>query len=496
AGNSIVAATGVVTYAAAWSGTSVITATALGCNGPTTETHTVTTIKEPNATTGNDVVICNGESVTIGATAIAGNSYSWTPITGLSLTTISNPTANPILTTTYTLTETVTATACVNTNSVTVTVNNLPAITEDPTNQMATEDESVSFSVVANGTALTYQWKKGTVGLGNAGNISGATSATLTINPVTSGDAATNYHVVVSGTCAPSITSANASLIVTVEGSVITIEPIEAVSCSGSAAIFSVTAVGSNLTYQWKKGTVDFVDGGNISGATSATFTIDPVTILDMETNYNVVVSMSLVPIDTSVFIALVLNEIPVITSAPVTQTACVGILSTFSVTATGTDLTYQWRKGTVDLIDGGNISGVTTNSLTINPVMDSDGATNYNVVVSGACSPSVTSANVSLEITPDGIDPFVFGTTANLIKVYPNPFTNSINIIINDELLTNMKGAYELAVYDALGSLVKHTTLIEKVTTIETFELKSGFYFYKVTDNEILIQTGKLISK
>jgi hypothetical protein len=41
-GNSIVATTGVVTYAAGWSGTTIITASATGCNGPTTAIHTVT----------------------------------------------------------------------------------------------------------------------------------------------------------------------------------------------------------------------------------------------------------------------------------------------------------------------------------------------------------------------------------------------------------------------------------------------------------------------
>ena len=41
-GNTINATTGAVTYAAGWSGTSTITASAAGCNGPTNSTHTVT----------------------------------------------------------------------------------------------------------------------------------------------------------------------------------------------------------------------------------------------------------------------------------------------------------------------------------------------------------------------------------------------------------------------------------------------------------------------
>jgi len=41
-GNSIVAGTGVVTFVAGWSGTSIVTATATGCNGPTSASHTIT----------------------------------------------------------------------------------------------------------------------------------------------------------------------------------------------------------------------------------------------------------------------------------------------------------------------------------------------------------------------------------------------------------------------------------------------------------------------
>ncbi len=41
-GNSINTSTGAVTYLAGWTGTSTITVTATGCNGPSTATHTVT----------------------------------------------------------------------------------------------------------------------------------------------------------------------------------------------------------------------------------------------------------------------------------------------------------------------------------------------------------------------------------------------------------------------------------------------------------------------
>ena len=90
-----------------------------------------------------------------------------------------------------------------------------------------------------------------------------------------------------------------------------------------------------------------------------------------------------------------------VVTQPAITQTICEGATANFIVSATGTSLTYQWRKGTTDLSDGGNISGATSNTLTINPVAIGDAAANYNVVVSSACAPSTTSDDAKLIVTP-----------------------------------------------------------------------------------------------
>jgi hypothetical protein len=396
----------------------------------------------------------------------------------------------------YNVVITGTCTPPVTSVDVSLTINSAPAITTEPVDQSVNTNESASFTVVATGTALTYQWRKGTVNLVDAGNISGATTATLTINPVTAVDAASDYNVIVSGACTPGDTSANAALTILGEGTVITVEPVESVVCDGSAATFSVTAVGASLSYQWRLGDVNLVDGGNISGATTATMIIDPVSSLDVASDYNVIVSILGVPVDTSDYIALVLNTPPVITGNPVTQTSCAGILSTFTVTAIGSDLTYQWRRGTTNLVDGGNISGATTNTLVINPVTNADEATDYNVVVSGACSPSVTSNYVSLEITDVGIYDLIFGTSKDAIKMYPSPFENTVNIVINNDLYAQMVEAYELRIYNVLGTLVIHTRLVDQMTVIETRGLKQGVYFFQVSDKNKSIQSGKIVSK
>ncbi len=80
AGNTINSSTGVVTYAAAWNGTTIITASAAGCNGPITTNHTVTitpTVGTPVFTLGVGSVRDQG-TATILYTATATNSTSIT----------------------------------------------------------------------------------------------------------------------------------------------------------------------------------------------------------------------------------------------------------------------------------------------------------------------------------------------------------------------------------------------------------------------------------
>jgi hypothetical protein len=82
AGNTINSSTGAVTYLVGWSGTSVITATASGCGGPKTATHTVTItpyVGTPVFASGGNSIRCQGAgTVTYSATATntTGITYS------------------------------------------------------------------------------------------------------------------------------------------------------------------------------------------------------------------------------------------------------------------------------------------------------------------------------------------------------------------------------------------------------------------------------------
>ncbi len=259
-----------------------------------------------------------------------------------------------------------------------------PAITTQPTSQTATAGTSVSFAVVASGTAtLTYQWRKG----GTA--ISGATAATYTLGAVATGDAG-SYDVVVSNSQG-SVTSSAATLTVTSTSTApsITTQPASLTVALGASANFTVVASGSaTLSYQWRK------DGSAISGATAASYSIAAVTSGDVG-SYDVVVGNSQGSVSSSAATLTVIasSSAPAITTQPTSQSVVAGTNVSFSVAATGSSpLSYQWRKG------GAAISGATASSYTLSAVTAAD-AGSYDVVVSNAVG-SATSSAATLAVT------------------------------------------------------------------------------------------------
>jgi hypothetical protein len=83
---------------------------------------------------------------------------------------------------------------------------------------------------------------------------------------------------------------------------------------------------------------------------------------------------------------------LPVLSRQPANVNTAAGRPAGFSVAATSASpLTYRWRRNSVDLADGGRISGSTTANLTLSPTVLSQMGS-YDVIVSNACG-SVVSA-------------------------------------------------------------------------------------------------------
>jgi hypothetical protein len=90
----------------------------------------------------------------------------------------------------------------------------------------------------------------------------------------------------------------------------------------------------------------------------------------------------------------------PVITAPPTADVVFSNESPHFSVTASGSfPLAYQWMRNSTNLLNGGNISGATSNVLTVAGVSAADLFNNYQVIVTNLAG-AVTSSPVSLSFT------------------------------------------------------------------------------------------------
>ena len=149
------------------------------------------------------------------------------------------------------------------------------------------------------------------------------------------------YSVVVSGTCGNAVSN-SASLTVN-QNVVVSSAPVSVTNCPGTSASFSVSATGTGLSYQWYKGTTA------LAGQTGSSLVLANVSATDAGT-YSVVVSGTCGKAVTN-SASLTVNQNVVVASAPVSVTNCPGTTPSFSVSATGTGLSYQWYEGTTALV-------------------------------------------------------------------------------------------------------------------------------------------------
>ena len=99
--------------------------------------------------------------------------------------------------------------------------------------------------------------------------------------------------------------------------------------------------------------------------------------------------------------VSFVLSPAITVQPAPATRTNYAGTLATFTASASGTSpLSYQWQKNGVNLVNGGNVTGATSQNLALGNVQLTDAAS-YRIVVSNFGG-SITSSPASLVVLAD----------------------------------------------------------------------------------------------
>ncbi len=297
----------------------------------------------------------------------------------------------------------------------TLTVNALPNVTMNPSHSTICEGNNTSFSISATGTGISYQWQVSSNGGNTWGNVSnsmlysGATTSTLNLTGATSAIHNYQYRCVVSGTCSPAAIS-NMAILTVNTAPVITNHGTNLTICDGGSTAFAVTATGAGLTYQWQESVnggnnyTNVVNGGIYSGAQSATLSLSNVPASTGGRLFRCIVNGTCAPTQAiSGARLLVVNRLTTIVSQPINKVICEGGTTTFDIIGSGTSVTYQWQvntgSGWANITPSSIYSGVNAASLTISSAPISLNNNQYRCIVSGACTPSVTSASRTLTV-------------------------------------------------------------------------------------------------
>jgi GEVED domain/Ig-like domain CHU_C associated/Secretion system C-terminal sorting domain len=389
-------------------------------------------------------VICNpgGAAVTLtGSGAGVGGTYTWLPTTGITGTG-AVVTANPTVTTTYTVTGT-TVEGCAKTATVTVTV--APILVPTATASPATVCSGLSsqllatsgLDVVASAYCTPTAGIPGATGdylasvsFGGIVNPSGEedpldftdfTAQTANVvagvaNPVTivGNDANQRFRVWIdfnkngtfeaSESVFTSIVAPTATGTITIPTTALNGTTRMRVACRYLTSILATEACGHAGFGEFEDYTV------NITGATNAptyTYAWSPSTYLSSTTIANPLASgvtsditytcliTSSTGCSASSTTTLTVGTGIAITTQPTGLAVCQDAPATLSVVATGAGLTYQWRKNGVNLL--GEIASTLTFASAA--VVNSG---SYDVVINSACGdPAVTSTAVTLTVNP-----------------------------------------------------------------------------------------------
>src|SRR6202040_3149344 len=200
------------------------------------------------------------------------------------------------------------------------------------------------------------QWQESQDG-GSTWNSLGNTSLyanvkTTTMNLTSAPNSMNTYQnrCVVSGTVPPAVTSSAATLNFNTVPS-ISVGPSSSTICPNNNTSFSVTASGTNVTYQWQESQNNgstwssLTNTGVYSNVTTTAMNLTAAPNTMNTYQYRCVVSGTCNPAVTSSAATLNFNTVPSISVGPSSSTICPNGNTSFSVTASGTGISYQWQE-------------------------------------------------------------------------------------------------------------------------------------------------------
>jgi len=282
------------------------------------------------------------------------------------------------------------------------------SITSQPTGITVCNGGGGTISIATTGTNLTHQWQVSTNGgttftdITNNANYTGVTTKTLSISNVSLAMNNYQYRVVINGTCTAANTASNAATLTVNTAASITTNPVDANRCVGTSITFTGAATGTSPTYQWQVSTDGGFNYSDISGATSASLTLNSVTMAENGNRYRLVASVATCGSVASSPAILTVYALPTVTiSASPLDRVKPGTTTFVTAGSVPSPVSYVWR------FNGNVIAGANSKSV----VADVNGIGDYNVTVTDINGCSNTSPNLTID-----------GLSDNWLYIYPNP--------------------------------------------------------------------------
>lgn len=293
--------------------------------------------------------VCQGTSISIGASAVSGSTYSWTSSPSGFTSTSANPSIRPLATTTYTLTET-NASGCQSSHSVTITVTQEVAVNSS-SSAIWCNGVPNTYKVTSPVPTATFTWKRDSVaGVSNKA-VTNGTGATITETLVNTTNSAVNviYRITPAATGCTTITPKDVT--VTLPAILIS-SPATANWCSNTSNSYISTTnmIGSLFTYKWTRAAVAGISNTAVTDGTGAIITEKLVntTTEPIQVHYLITPTVDGCVGKTKDVIVTV-NPVAVMKS-PVPTFWCSDNLNVFTpeLTTTKGTFTYKWSRAVV----------------------------------------------------------------------------------------------------------------------------------------------------
>lgn len=210
----------------------------------------------------------------------------------------------------------------------------------------------------------------------------------------------------------------------------ITSQPSDQSVVVSTVANFAVVATGA-IGYQWQRSSDGGATFADVSAATTSSYTTAAATLADSATQYRVVVSGASNNVTSSAATLSVTSVTggPAIIIQPSISHVIAPATASFSVTATGTSLSYQWQL-CMDSIPTcatwSNITGANLATYTTTNTDTSMSGQRYRVLVSNTIG-SVESLAVSLMVDPTPVAPAITGQPVDVTVVAPSAASFSV---------------------------------------------------------------------